>query len=158
MEQLGTISDKSTVRYHKGDYILEHWTYFKTLLLKGKKAWIDYETIESLQLALINNKLQLWTIDENGVAVLTFITRIDEYPTGKREIVIQHVIGSRFFRSLKFLERISYHVEVFARAVNCTSIKIHAIPAFVKPLNKMGFIENLNITLVRTVMPKERMN
>lgn len=156
-EQPGTSSDKYVMSYHTSETVKAYWGRFEPILLKGKEVWGEYETISSLYENFEKGVIQLWSLSVGPVVKLLAVSRIEQYPSGRREMVIQYIMGEGFFTDLEEMGKFSETFDTFARLNQCTSIRINANRAISRALKNMGFEEE-TVLCRKDIVPRERMN
>lgn len=81
------------------------WPKIAALLLRHKKSWEIYETLPSLQMQCMTQKLQVWAridyTEHDADIRLLLLTSVIQHPSGYRELVLQYLMGKGLRESME---------------------------------------------------------
>lgn len=109
------------------------WYQVAPLLLKGKKYWDDYFSLEDIKRECIEGRMQLW-VGVNGEITMCALTTIDVYPRGKFLRIVY--IGGRNWRAVAHSHE---QIKQFALKHSCVGTDTIARDGWMRLLAYLGY-------------------
>jgi hypothetical protein len=113
------------------------WPHVASLLRPAIERSLGRDTEAAMKQLIADGLCQLWLIGEVGIMALACVTRVAEYPSGKRVLNIVALGGKGFDRWAEEIETLKR----FARENDCGSLEFIGRRGWLKKMTKFGFEE-----------------
>ena len=111
-----------------------YWDVCSQHLLKGEEFWGQFMTLNDIEQAIIEQRMQLWIAGDDGGPYMTMLTEVNLYPS-TRTLRLLYVGGENMRRVFPFLQ----FIELWAHRQGCQMVEVLGRPQWLAILERFGY-------------------